>query len=160
MAAKWTSLSAWGGGALTRALAYACVILLLALFPARAAATSPPDTQPHLDALRRIDEERLREAIARLSGGGPRVAGYPACDELAEWLVGRFRAIGLRDVETMPFPVTVPVQKHAWLEIEEGAEPSAQSAIGNRQFAGSRSTRCGRIWCAPRPCPRAARRAS
>ena len=135
MAAKRTSLSEWGGGALTRAHACACVMLLLALLPARAAATSPPDTQPHLDALRRINEERLREVIATLSGGGPRVAGYPACDELAEWLVGRFRAIGLRDVETMPFPVTVPVQKHAWLEIEEGAEPAAPSAIGNRQSA-------------------------
>jgi len=82
-------------------------------------------------ALAGVTEAKLRAVVAKLSEGGSRLSGYPRGHELADWIAERFRGLGLRDVEQMAFPVTVPLQKHAWLQVDGEARIPLHAAWPN-----------------------------
>ena len=101
--------------------------LPLVLLAATIAGAGPAPER--LKALQGVNEAKLREVIETVSEGESRVAGYPRNLELAEWVATRFRQIGLRNVDSMPFTVATPVQKFAQLEVEGEAEPVPLHAV-------------------------------
>ena len=70
----------------------------------------------HLQSLlRSIREEGVRETLGHFASMGSRVVGYPGCEEAYELVRSRFEEIGLEDITTETFNVTVPVDKGAQL---------------------------------------------
>lgn len=69
-----------------------------------------------------ISEARLAETVRWMAAQGSRVAGYPGADRAADYIEQQFRAIGLQNVQREPFPITVPVDEGASLEV--AATPS------------------------------------
>ena len=65
-----------------------------------------------------VDLERLRRAIATLSGYPSRVTGYPGADSAAAWIEDRFRRTGLQSVTAMPFELPVPLDRGARLVVQ------------------------------------------
>ncbi len=55
--------------------------------------------------------EEVRQEIERFSGFGSRVAGYPGADRAHGYIRDRFRRLGLRDVRSDTFEVSVPVDQ-------------------------------------------------
>ncbi|MCD6335176.1 MAG: hypothetical protein J7M27_07585 [Candidatus Latescibacteria bacterium] len=71
--------------------------------------------------LRSIREDRVREKLGRFASMGSRVVGYPGCEEAYEFVRGCFEEIGLEDIATETFDVTVPVDKGAQLTFLDSA---------------------------------------
>jgi len=103
--------------------------LVLAALALGAVARGAQPEDPRQRALQAVTEAKLRAVIKKLSEGPPRLSGYPRSLELADWIERRFRQLGLRDVDTMPFYVTVPVQKYARLAVAGEAEPISLHAV-------------------------------
>ncbi|MCK5119496.1 MAG: hypothetical protein KAQ78_07935, partial [Candidatus Latescibacteria bacterium] len=71
--------------------------------------------------LRSIREEEVRETLGRFASMGSRVVGYPGCEEAYELVRTRFEEIGLEDITTETFKVSVPVDKGAQLTFLDSA---------------------------------------
>jgi len=54
--------------------------------------------------------------IRELSQLGSRMSGYPGCDKAANFIVQTFQGIGLSNITVEDIPVTVPVDRGAYLE--------------------------------------------
>ncbi|MBI4553627.1 MAG: M28 family peptidase [Candidatus Latescibacteria bacterium] len=75
--------------------------------------------QPLNDALNAVNEESIRSTIGTLSSFGSRVVGYRGADRASEYVRAQFEQIGLQDVRTDTFTVTVPIDKGAVLIIRD-----------------------------------------
>ena len=64
-----------------------------------------------------IDESEVRRTLDRFASLGSRVVGYPGCEEAFRYIEEEFRRIGLQDVRVDSFPVVVPVDEGAELEV-------------------------------------------
>jgi len=126
MARKW-GLAACGG-------------LLLCLFAAPVLAAGPGASAGSLeDDLRAIDPS---EHIERLAGFQSRFTGYPGCYEAEDYIAGKFREMGLANVEETPFQVVVPIvpDDERWgkriPEEQRGPRPSqgATLTVGGREL--------------------------
>lgn len=62
-----------------------------------------------------ISTERIGQTIRTLSALPARIAGYPDADRAADYIEQQFRQIGLENIQREPFPITVPVDKGAFL---------------------------------------------
>ncbi|MCK5734242.1 MAG: hypothetical protein KAI38_08645, partial [Candidatus Latescibacteria bacterium] len=76
---------------------------------------------PLLTLLRSIREEEVRETLGRFASMGSRVVGYPGCEEAYELVRTRFEEIGLEDITTETFKVSVPMDKGAQLTFLDSA---------------------------------------
>ena len=56
-----------------------------------------------------VDSGRIRKDIARLSNLSTRVTGYPEAANASKYVFDRFVEIGLQNVESREFPITVPM---------------------------------------------------
>ena len=56
-----------------------------------------------------VDIGSMRKDIARLSSLSSRVTGYPGAASASKYIFDRFAEIGLQNVESREFPITVPV---------------------------------------------------
>lgn len=74
-------------------------------------------SQRYRQLVSEIDEQALKETVYDLSSMGSRVVGYPGERQAAEYVRQRFLRLGLDKVEEQLFPVTVPVDKGASLDI-------------------------------------------
>lgn len=73
-----------------------------------------PEIQHQMDA---VSEERTRAILSDLTSLGSRVVGYPGNRRAYEYLRAAFEEMGLEDVTTDTFRVTVPVDKGAALMV-------------------------------------------
>ena len=64
-------------------------------------------------------EARIRDTIAFMASRGSRIAGYPGCEEAADFVERAFREIGLDDVVREEYSVVVPMDNGATLTIPE-----------------------------------------
>ena len=65
-----------------------------------------------------VDIGNIRKDIARLSSISTRVTGYPQAASASKYVFDRFVEIGLEDVESRDFPITVPIdQNNSQLEL-------------------------------------------
>lgn len=69
-----------------------------------------------------IDVSRVESSVKTLSSYPSRMVGYPGCDAAANYIEKQFKDIGLQDVKTEEFKVTVPV--------DEGSK----LVVGNQEF--------------------------
>ncbi|OYT68556.1 MAG: hypothetical protein CFK48_11190, partial [Armatimonadetes bacterium CP1_7O] len=72
---------------------------------------------------RAISETRLAETVRWMAAQGSRIAGYPGADRAADYIEQQFRAIGLQNVQREAFPITVPVDEGASLEVGGSLSP-------------------------------------
>ena len=71
------------------------------------------------EALNAVSAEAIRSTVQKLSSYDSRVVGYAGADSAYEYLKQQFEALGLQDIRTDVFPVTVPVDKGATLTISD-----------------------------------------
>jgi len=64
-----------------------------------------------------IDAGRISSTIQYLSGLRSRVTGFEGADAAASYIEAKFREIGLQGIKSIEFPVVVPVEKYATLEV-------------------------------------------
>jgi hypothetical protein len=55
-----------------------------------------------------VSYDELAATISYLSSLGSRVTGYPGCEQAANFVLRRFRELGLQDITVEEFPVLVP----------------------------------------------------
>jgi len=79
----------------------------------------PPETADELRLIAgRTTREKIDAEIRRFAGWGSRVPGYAGEDKAYRYIRERFEELGLTDVRTDRFPVTVPVDKGAELVVD------------------------------------------
>jgi len=98
----------------TRSATVLACLLLLAPQITRAA-TEDPDNYRKLAGM--VSADNLATTINTLAGLGSRVAGYEGDARAAQYVEKRFREIGLEGVEVQKFPVTVPVDRGAEIQV-------------------------------------------
>ena len=64
-----------------------------------------------------VQPANLEKTIVSLSSQESRIAGYPGCDAAGDYVRDEFKKIGLEQIKTEPFYVTVPVDEGASLEV-------------------------------------------
>ena len=91
-----------------------CVLMGLLFIGSTAWATLELDYE---DLVRSVDAGRIRSTVEYLSSFESRVVGYPGCDEAARYIQGQFEEIGLMDVRSEEFEVSIPVDHGASLRV-------------------------------------------
>ena len=108
------AVALWGPEGMTAA---ALRVLGLDLAPAAAAPRAiqaPPEERALLEAL---TEEDVAATLARIAANPSRVPGYPGHEAAAEYVRSEFRRLGLSDVASDTFQVTVPLDLGAHLTV-------------------------------------------
>ena len=89
----------------------------------------PQEIQPFLghdrpleEALRAVSADSISNTVKTLSSYTSRVVGYAGADSAYEYLKAEFEEIGLEDIRTETFPVTVPIDKGSKLTVLETGE--------------------------------------
>ncbi|MBM3213086.1 hypothetical protein FJZ33_12750, partial [Candidatus Poribacteria bacterium] len=73
-----------------------------------------PRTELSEDAVRIADEisvRNMRATVARLTALSTRVTGYEAGENAAKYIFDEFQRIGLEDVDTQEYEITVPIDQ-------------------------------------------------
>ncbi len=88
----------------------------------KAAADTRPAVPPLLaqrykDISAAVDTDRIRGDIDVLASYPSRMVGYPGCEQAADYVEQQFHKIGLQDINTEDFRVTVPIDEGSRLEI-------------------------------------------
>ena len=65
-----------------------------------------------------VNPSNLADTVRTLSSHPSRMAGYPGCDAAGKYVYEQFKKVGLENVKTDSFYVTVPIDKGASLEID------------------------------------------
>lgn len=89
----------------------------------------PQEVQPFLghdrplaEALEAVSAESIENTVRELSSYPSRVVGYAGADSAYEYIRQQFEDIGLQDIRTEVFPVTVPIDKGSRLTVLETGE--------------------------------------
>lgn len=89
----------------------------------------PQEIEPFLshdrdleEALRSVSAESIENTVRTLSSYPSRVVGYAGADSAHAFLRTQFEEIGLQDIRTETFPVTVPIDKGSKLTVLETGE--------------------------------------
>ena len=64
-----------------------------------------------------IDVSNVKRDVDVLSSYPSRMVGYPGCDQAAKYVEDQFKAIGLKDIKSEDFKVTVPIDKGSRIEV-------------------------------------------
>lgn len=86
---------------------------------------TPPivaNDQPLADAVKVVSDEAVDAVIRKLSSFESRVVGYAGADSSYEFVKQQFDTIGLENVRTDTFTVTVPIDKGSELTISDSGE--------------------------------------
>ena len=78
--------------------------------------------RPLEEALRAVSADSISNTVKTLSSYTSRVVGYAGADSAYEYLKAEFEEIGLEDIRTETFPVTVPMDKGSKLTVLETGE--------------------------------------
>lgn len=70
-----------------------------------------------------VDLSNIRKDIDVLASYPSRMVGYPGCEQAADYVERRFREIGLEDVHTEDFRVTVPIDQGSRIDIDGHSFP-------------------------------------
>lgn len=70
-----------------------------------------------------LDSAQFRRDVEALASIGSRVAGYEGCEAAAQYVVKRFREIGLQEVGTSKFSVATPLDQGAMLNVGDVRVP-------------------------------------
>jgi hypothetical protein len=117
-----------------------CAWLALSLAAAAAFAAEPGSSGDDLSRdLRSIDPS---EHIKAFSSHQSRFTGYPGCDSAADYIVEKFKELGLANVKETPFQVVAPIapDDERWgkkvPEAERGKRPEhgATLAVGGQKI--------------------------
>jgi hypothetical protein len=65
-----------------------------------------------------VNLSNMRKDIDVLASYPSRMVGYPGCEQAADYVERRFREIGLEDVRTEDFRVTVPIDQGSRIDID------------------------------------------
>jgi len=93
---------------------------------ASSAAAKPADQRPDVPAALKerykaiaasLDVNRVRTTVDALSSYPSRLVGYPGCEKAADYVEQQFKDIGLSDVKSEGFKVTVPIDEGSKLVI-------------------------------------------
>ena len=97
---------------------------MLGLQPPEPVESAPvPGAEVVADRVRReITEAEVRALMATFTQYKSRVPGYPGHDAAAQFIEQRFRALGLKNVETETYGVTSPVDEGSQLTIVSSGE--------------------------------------
>lgn len=99
------------------------ILMKLISLPESTAPPPPVMNDQSLDAaVQVVSEAGIRRTIETLSSNGSRVVGYEGADKAHDYIRRQFEAIGLEDVTTETFPVTVPIDKGARLVVHSAAD--------------------------------------
>ena len=87
-----------------------------------------------------VSTANLRSTVNTLSGFGSRIAGYPGDKQAADYVLQQFQTLGLQNVQTDTFAVTVPYDlsvdnstQGAFAQIVEGAGDRSQGTAALNQ---------------------------
>ncbi|MBI1929314.1 hypothetical protein HYR99_34345, partial [Candidatus Poribacteria bacterium] len=89
-----------------------CLLTLFSIQPAVLAADGQLSLGLSETAVKirdQVDIGSVRKDIARLSNLSTRVTGYPEAANASKYVFDRFVEIGLQNVESREFPITVPI---------------------------------------------------
>ena len=64
-----------------------------------------------------INVSNVKRDVNALSAYPSRMVGYPGCDQAAKYVEDQFKAIGLQDIKSEEFKVTVPIDKGSRIEV-------------------------------------------
>ena len=78
--------------------------------------------RPLEEALEAVSAESIENTVRELSSYPSRVVGYAGADSAYEYIRQQFEDIGLQDIRTEAFPVTVPIDKGSRLTVLETGE--------------------------------------
>ncbi|MDH7603231.1 MAG: hypothetical protein QHI38_13920, partial [Armatimonadota bacterium] len=70
-----------------------------------------------------INGERVKTDVYALSSYPSRLVGYPGCEKAADYIEDQFRKIGLEEVRSEPFRVTVPIDEGSRIVIDGQSFP-------------------------------------
>lgn len=88
------------------------LLLLLTLLLSAGAGRCADVPQAFQDAYKRfsaqVNPNNLRQTVDTLAGFGSRVAGYPGERRAEEYVEQQFKSLGLQNIKSDPFPITVP----------------------------------------------------
>ena len=70
-----------------------------------------------------VDVGNIKKDIDVLASYPSRMVGYPGCEQAADYVEKRFREIGLEDITTEDFRVTVPVDEGSRIDIDGQSFP-------------------------------------
>jgi len=98
---------------------FKCILGLALLLPFAACQPSDPRSGPvEIEDLTNIgqvtsivDSVHIRQTISDLAGFGTRMTGYPGATQAANYLVDRFRSIGLEDIKMEDYVASVPLDE-------------------------------------------------
>ena len=77
------------------------------------------DDRPLAEALEAVSLESIGNTVRKLSSYPSRVAGYAGADSAYQYIKQQFQEIGLENIRTEDFPITVPIDKGSKLTIVE-----------------------------------------
>ncbi|MFX0013155.1 MAG: M28 family peptidase [Promethearchaeota archaeon] len=86
-----------------------------------------------LDLSKQINEtyfENIESHISNLSSFGSRVTGYPGYEQTVNYIVDFFQKQNLSNVETISYPLVIPLEKNTYIEIK-GENYSAYTLAPN-----------------------------
>ena len=67
------------------------------------------DDRPLAEALKAVSLESIGNTVRKLSSYPSRVAGYAGADSAYQYIKQQFQEIGLENIRTEDFPITVPI---------------------------------------------------
>lgn len=70
-----------------------------------------------------INSDRVKADVFTLSSYPSRLVGYPGCEKASEYIERQFREIGLEEVRSEPFRVTVPIDEGSRIVINGQSFP-------------------------------------
>ncbi|MHB1460579.1 MAG: FtsX-like permease family protein [Armatimonadota bacterium] len=92
-------------------------MLLVSAVSTIAYAQAPVTSPDYMRLANSVDTTRIRTTVNSLSAIDSRVCGYPGADKAAGWVADQFRTLGLTDITTESFPVSVPVDQGSVLQV-------------------------------------------
>ena len=66
-----------------------------------------------------VRADRIRSTVETLSSVDSRIVGYPGHEKAAQFVLDQFKEIGLQDVQTEDYTVSVPMDKEGQLQVLE-----------------------------------------
>lgn len=95
----------------------ACIFAGLCLLVSQIARGAEEDPDNYRKLAGMVSAENLATTINTLAGYGSRVAGYEGDARAGAYVEQQFRKIGLEDVRVQKFPVTVPIDRGAEIQV-------------------------------------------
>ena len=101
-------MKSWYARPLLGCVVAAVLFAVLAALPAAAIDITPQQAAAYQEIFPQVDREALRAHVEYLASLGSRMTGTPGCDRAADYVRANFRRLGLQDVRTERFTISIP----------------------------------------------------